>query len=386
MEYYQKYIKYKTKYLNLKNQLGGVKHKTNTCAHIKYYAKTMSETISIPNSTEKIYNINLKFKFLDNKNECIQEARNFLKNKEKNIEYLTSSLREASLAHVANINNIIIVAIGSSSTQAYYFEGSSKIMEKNIELGSGAWYGVQNHEENYEEKLKEMYENITKVAIEKKIKYIIIHKSGSFGIKHYTSPNMVVRVDKPINQKYKYSEKELEDVNTNNAFVTLNRLIAVISKNKTRHYNLIWLSVANFNCFDADWFKNIAEEYFNKFIDKNKLYIMDFGGGSDTLCEVKRNGIDLDYTDLFKGKYDQQKALSFIDSEKKNMSNILNGYKNIGSELTIKEQIIDTIKKLNLSMDNINVRIYQTGVQREWANSICELDVTDYLTKEGKIF
>jgi hypothetical protein len=386
MEYYQKYIKYKTNYLNLKNQLGGVINKDITCANITYYAKKMSEKIPATNSKGENYNINLKFKFLDNKNECIQEAKNFLKNEDKNMSYLISSLQNAGLdkeTPSANITNIIIVAIGSSSTQAYYFEGSSQIIVQNIELGNGAWYGVQNHEEDVPTKLNEMYENITRVANEKNKKYIIIHKSGSFGIKHYEGPNMVVRVDKPIDQKYKYSDEELKDVNTNNAFTTFNQLINVILEKKPQSDNFMWLSVANFNCFDADWLKNIAEEYFKKFTKENNLYIMDFGGGSDSLCEVTRDGENLKYKDLFKGKYDQKKALSFIDRKTINVTDILNGYKNVGSEFTIKEQIIDTIKKLNLSIENINVRIYQTGVQREWANSICQTYVKDYLTEKG---
>jgi hypothetical protein len=71
--YYYKYLKYKEKYKKL----------TELCNNMEKYAVTMSENI---NSNGK--NIKLIFNYLDNWNECYQEAANFLFNKDYNLQYL----------------------------------------------------------------------------------------------------------------------------------------------------------------------------------------------------------------------------------------------------------------------------------------------------------
>jgi len=375
MEFQKKYLKYKIKYLNLKYQLGGIKK--STCDNVKAYAVKMSETIQL----DKNFKIKFKFRFLDNTNECLQEARNFLKNKTKNEVYLSTSLRNAKLPE-ATIHDVIIVAIGSSSTQAYYFNINEAI---KIDLGIGAWYGVQNHDENKDQKLNILYSNLNNIANTQKKKYIIIHKSGSFGIKHYKEPEMVVKIDEELDPKYQYNDEEKKNETTNNAFITLNQFIEVIRRERRGKSSATrWLSVANFNCFDADWFKNIAETYFKAATTKNKLYIMDFGGGSDTLAEVTRNKDgSLNYRNLFSEKYIQQNALSYIDRDDSKPGEVLNGYVNIGQTITIKEQIIKTIldEYRDKEKETVMIHVYQTGVQREWADSVCAKVAKDHLTE-----
>jgi len=385
MEYYHKYLKYKTKYFNYKNKLSGLaKYKTAACYNMEGYAKSMEGPVFIKPGE---LTINFKFRFLDNKNECMQEAYNFLKNKDKNMNYLKKSLQNFNLNIKSDIpyyenqdelnmevkiTEIIIVAIGSSSTQAYYFvEKSGEFIPMMIELGNGAWYGVQNNKDS-SLKLEEFYLKISTEAKKLNIKYVIIHKSGSFGFKHFKSPEMVIPIDQKISNCLQFSEKDLVDVKKRNAYETLNKLMDVIITNKNKENekdNLKWLSVANFNCFEADWFKNIAEEYFKRYTTETKLYIMDFGGGSDTLCEVsKKEDGTLTYTDLFKGTYDQENALSFIDREEIFTHQVLNGYKNNDVNISIKEQIIFEIKK-RINHGDVTVYIYQTGIQREWISS-----------------
>ena len=71
--YYYKYLKYKEKYKKLQE----------LCTNMEKYAVTMSDNINSNGKT-----IKLIFNYLDNWNECYQEAANFLYNKDYNLQYL----------------------------------------------------------------------------------------------------------------------------------------------------------------------------------------------------------------------------------------------------------------------------------------------------------
>jgi hypothetical protein len=380
--YYKKYLKYKKKYIQLKA----------LCNNMEKYAKTMSETVTVGNK-----NINLKFNYLDNWIECYQEAANFITNKDYNLKYLNDCIENISngtlektlkynnpiSSYITNkkleLNKIIIVSIGSSSTQAYYFRlHKEKYVPVVINLNKGKWYGVQNYEDKNEE-IHDIYKYITHIANKEKIKHIILHKSGSFGFKHIAEPRMIIPIDYNLPESVKFNIKELEDKKNKDAYITLNQLMTVIIKNKS---DIHWFSVANFDCFKADWIENAGLLYFNKTASKDPLYIMDFGGSSNSLKQIINNN-GLVIKNLFSGRYDQPHAISLINSDDEK-SNVLANYKNDGQDKTIKEQIIDTISK-EMTQNTASVYIFQTGLQREFGNDYCSnhSKLRDFFTKEN---
>jgi hypothetical protein len=371
--YYYKYLKYKEKYKKLQE----------LCTNMEKYAVTMSDNI-ISNGK----NIKLIFNYLDNWNECYQEAANFLNHKDYNLQYLydcIDNLNNKSTIPSLNkpdLTEIIIVSIGSSSTQAYTFNKTKKSYTPVvIDLKEGKWYGVQNHEDK-ETNIRQIYENITHVAYAKNIKYIILHKSGSFGFKHLKEPRIIVPLDKKIPDYLQFSSKELEDKKNYDAFITLNQLIQVIIKIKT---TFKWVSVGNFDCFKADWIENVGSLYFSKTLSKYPLYIMDFGGGSNSLKEIKNNN-GLIIKNLFSGRYDQPKAISLINTDNSvSIENVITHYKNDGQDKTIKQQTIDTVVA-NMEGNNASIYIFQTGLQREFGSNFCSSNIKlkRFFTEEGK--
>jgi len=371
--FYYKYLKYKEKYKKLQE----------LCTNMEKYAVTMSDNI---NSNGK--NIKLIFNYLDNWNECYQEAANFLYHKDYNLQYLHDCIDNFNnksniiLLNKPDLTEIIIVSIGSSSTQAYSFNKTKKSYTPVvIDLKDGKWYGVQNHEDK-DTNIRQIYENITHVAYAKKTKYIILHKSGSFGFKHINEPRTIVPIDKKIPDNLQFSIKELEDKKNYDAFTTLNQLMQVIIKIKT---TFKWFSVGNFDCFKADWIENVGSLYFSKTLSKYPLYIMDFGGGSNSLKEIKNNN-GLIIKNLFSGRYDQPKAISLINTDNSvSIDNVITHYKNDGQDKTIKQQTIDTVIA-NMEGNNTSIYIFQTGLQREFGSNYCSSNIKlkKYFTEEGK--
>jgi hypothetical protein len=384
--FYKKYLKYKKKYVQLKA----------LCNNMEKYAKTMSETINVGNKS-----INLKFNYLDNWNECYQEAANFITNKDYNLNYLNDCIQNISngtlekilkydnslLSYTTNkkleLNQIIIVSIGSSSTQAYYFRyHRNNYIPIVINLKNGKWYGVQNYDEK-EENINDIYNSLVHIANKENIKHIILHKSGSFGFKHIKEPRIIIPIDYNLPESIKFNIKELEDKKNKDAYITLNQLMKVIITNKNKNKSIInWFSVGNFDCFKADWIENAGLLYFNKTSSKDPLYIMDFGGGSNSLKQIINNN-GLIIKNLFSGRYDQPHAISLINSDDEE-NNVLANYKNDGQDKTIKEQIIDRISK-EMTQNTANVYIFQTGLQREFGNDYCSnhIKLRDFFTKEN---
>lgn len=376
--YYYKYIKYKKKYTLLK--------KKALCTNMETYATTMSEHINI---NGKI--INLKFHYLDNWNECYQEAVNFINNKDYNLQYLHDSIENLNNGKVCNIKpityikkleltQIIIISIGSSSTQSYYFrETRNGYTPVVIDLNIGKWYGVQNYEDKNEH-IAQLCKNVIDVANRKNIKHVILHKSGSFGFKHIREPRIIVPIDTKIPECLEYNSLELEDKKIKDAYTTLNKLMEVIMQQKS---DIKWFSVGNFDCFKADWVENVGSLYFKKTFSEKPLYIMDFGGGSNSLKEITNNN-GLVIRNLFSGRYNQSSAISLINNDEK-IDNVIANYKNEGQDKTIKQQMIDTVS-INMTENKTSIYIFQTGLQREFGNDFCSknIRVTNFFTKEGE--
>jgi hypothetical protein len=118
--------------------------------------------------------------------------------------------------------------------------------------------------------------------------------------------------------------------------------------------------------------------------NKEFLFMMDFGGGSNTLSYVKRN----DMVKLFEGKYNQPTAIYNIIAPHVNYPEvILEGYRNDGQKTNIKTQIINAVKNLKSnSSDPIEVYIFQTGVQRELLQLGCEREKDTLMTKITNIW
>jgi hypothetical protein len=156
----------------------------------------------------------------------------------------------------------------------------------------------------------------------------------------------------------------------------------VINKIKT---TFKWFSVGNFDCFKADWIENVGSLYFSKTLSKYPLYIMDFGGGSNSLKEIKNNN-GLIIKNLFSGRYDQPKAISLINTDNSvSIENVITNYKNDGQNKTIKQQTIDTVIA-NMEGNNTSIYIFQTGLQREFGSNYCSgnIKLKKFFTEEGK--
>lgn len=381
INYYNKYLKYKKKYELLKN----------LCTNMETYAKTMD---SFNNYNGK--NIHLTFNYLDNWNESFQEASNFLQYKEYNMEYLNDCIKNLNkgmlcdgvkhnIKETIQLSEIIIISIGSSSTQSYYFNlKDGKFKPYVIELNEGKWYGVQNHEDK-DTNLFDLYTNINQVAKKYDKKYIILHKSGSFGFKHFDTPKIVVPIDSRLPNCVSFNDEDLKNKKNNDAFITLKQLISTIIKNKKME-KVNWFSVGNFSGFKADWIENVSLLYFNKNPLSKQLYIMDFGGGSNSLKKItNNNGIKVET--LFSGVYNQSTALSLINTND-TKDDVITHYRNEGQTITIKEQILKVISNDMKEQDKVAVYIFQTGLQREFGDTACKSNIKlrKFFTKEANIW
>ena len=380
--YYNKYLKYKKKYKVLQN----------LCKNMETYANTMD---SVNNYNGK--NIHLTFNYLDNWNESYQEASNFLQYKDYNMEYLNNCIKNLNKGVLCDgikyyinekiqLTEIIIVSIGSSSTQSYYFNQKDGIFKPHvIELHEGKWYGVQNYEDK-ENNLVDLYTNISLIAKKHNKKYIILHKSGSFGFKHIDKPEIVIPIDNKLPKCVTFNEEELKNKKNYDAFMTLQQLITTIVKNKKIDNIVKWLSVGNFSGFKADWIENVSVLYFKKNPFAKQLYIMDFGGGSNSLKKItNNNGIIVE--NLFSGVYNQPTALSLINTDELR-EDVINHYRNEGQTITIKEQILKAISNDMKEQEKISVYIFQTGLQREFGDTACKGNVKlrKFFTKESDLW
>jgi len=391
--------KYKLKYLKYKNKY--------RCLNILLYAKAMS---GIKTSDDKTLHLN--FSFLSNQDECLCEANDWLKNKDYNMELL-APLDTSPIS-------IIIVAIGSSSTQAYFF---SENEVHSIELGSGKWYGCQNYT-NKESNLEELYSCLLNAAKKHEKTDIIIHKTGSFGFKHsstedakfvsivsdifltevfdevsnatevsgggtdsltdsvtYISDNdktYMIKVPKEL----EYTESEMEEVRIKNSYITLLQLVRKVLENNNT--NISWNVMIGKKQFKADWLDYVAERLLNKTALKT-LYICDFGGGSNTLKKFTlQNGVITDTT-IFKGTYNQPVVTDVVDDgEEKDPAEIIEMYQNSGMNTTIKQQIIESVEKLIEPNTIATIYIFQTGVLREWFQ-LCIEDEKKLFTSFGSL-
>ena len=396
----QVYNKLKKQY-----QTGGVIDKQVLCVNIKHYSTVMNEL--------ELYNgaiFNFNFNFLDNSKECLYEALDFLKNKDNNMRILEKSLSTLNMglcdnsAHIfgpCKLSQIIFLSMGSSSTQAYCFKVTkSSVTATPISLGNGAWYGVQNYKNNLTS-MEELYDNVDKYATENKMKYVILQKSGRFGIKtsvpfkteqNHPLANSVVSLDvlpeclQYTDDDFKQGGSEGPNSKSLDAYYAVKPLIKLIKDEYAKtQKSYRWLSLNghvknNFNC---NWIDGAADDYFERTTNKS-LYMVDFGGGSFTLKIYENYGQKLSSKLLIDGSYKQPGAIKHIDTQiETQWSNLLAGYtiskdiQNYKEGTRIKDIIIDSVYLDNLHTgyykknEEIDIHIFQTGLQREWVENEC---------------
>jgi hypothetical protein len=291
-------------------------------------------------SLEK-YNINVDHEYLDISEEARLEHLSYISN-DKNDEIIKNMLKNLNIINDNNNEDIIIVSVGTSSTQLC---NKTKVLGY-LYIGSDAIF----------------HENILALSLLNKIKSIIDNNNISI-----TTPIIFINsiskiITKTINLSKSLSNDELITYLDNKEYLDLLIKLSELSKSIT---NPIIISIDN---IDNSWSNVKLNELYG--IYKNVttyLYFIDFGGGG---INLKIHNYDTNITTSI-AKY----RVLLTYGQEKFINEILN--KTI-KETSMFESIIEFIQNNIITyslQNNINInnddkyylKIIQTGKSRQFA-------------------